>query len=263
MNKFNLTSTLRYAWRTRRVWWFSSLARTKARFARTTIGGFWLGLSNLLSIAALASIYGVVLKVDNFNSYIIYLGCGLVCWNSISTSFSSAPNLFLSKSNQVLNTNTNYIFYTLEEWAFNLQDFAQSLILVLFGLSFFQNNLFFNLFTSGLLPLFNLLMFLYWFPVFISIAGIRYKDLYQLIPVIIQLVFLLSPFLYEKETLGSLAWTADLNPLYQMVAPLRDALIYGNTSMGKFILLLIFNIVGTYISLLKLDRIKKTLPYLL
>ena len=71
-NKFNLTSTLRYAWRTRRVWWFSSLARTKARFARTTIGGFWLGLSNLLSIAALASIYGVVLKVDNFNSYIIY-----------------------------------------------------------------------------------------------------------------------------------------------------------------------------------------------
>ena len=145
------------------MWWYASLSRTRARFARTTIGGFWLGLSNLLSIAALASIYGVVLAVDNFQSYVIYLGCGLVSWNSIATAFSSAPNLFVVNSNQVLNTNTNYIFYTLEEWAFNIQDFSQSLFLVLLGLSFVQNNIFLNLISVGLLPLFNLILFLYWF----------------------------------------------------------------------------------------------------
>ena len=57
--------TLREAWRMRRVWWFTATARTRARFARTLFGSFWLGLSNLLSIAALALVYGTVFKVQD------------------------------------------------------------------------------------------------------------------------------------------------------------------------------------------------------
>ena len=49
----------------------------KERFARTTLGSFWLGLSNLLSIAALAVVYGSVFKVQNL-LYVVYLGTGLV-----------------------------------------------------------------------------------------------------------------------------------------------------------------------------------------
>ena len=55
-----LIHSIRYAWRSKEVWWYTATARTKARFARTILGGFWLGLSNLLSIAALAGVYGTV-----------------------------------------------------------------------------------------------------------------------------------------------------------------------------------------------------------
>ena len=58
----------------RRAWWFTATARTRARFARTFFGSFWLGLSNLLSIAALALVYGTVFKVQDFNTYVVYLG---------------------------------------------------------------------------------------------------------------------------------------------------------------------------------------------
>ena len=54
------------AWQMRRAWWFTATARTKARFARTFLGSFWLGLSNLLSIGALALVYGTVFKVQDF-----------------------------------------------------------------------------------------------------------------------------------------------------------------------------------------------------
>ena len=70
--------TFKYAWATRKVWWYTASARTRARFARTSLGGFWLGLSNLLSIAALSAVYGVVFKVQNFGVYVVYLGVGLV-----------------------------------------------------------------------------------------------------------------------------------------------------------------------------------------
>ena len=87
----SVRSTVNDAWRMRRAWWFTATARTRARFARTFLGSFWLGLSNLLSIAALALVYGTVFKVQDFNTYVVYLGIGLVVWNGISAAIGSAP----------------------------------------------------------------------------------------------------------------------------------------------------------------------------
>ena len=39
-------------------------------FCAHFFGSFWLGLSNLLSIAALALVYGTVFKVQDFNTYV-------------------------------------------------------------------------------------------------------------------------------------------------------------------------------------------------
>ena len=54
-----------YAFRTARAWWYSAWLRTLARFSRTYFGSFWLGLSNLLSVAILGSVYGAVFKISN------------------------------------------------------------------------------------------------------------------------------------------------------------------------------------------------------
>ena len=67
----SVCSTLKDAWHMRRAWWFTATARTRARFARTFLGSFWLGLSNLLSIAVLALVYGTVFKVQDFNDYVV------------------------------------------------------------------------------------------------------------------------------------------------------------------------------------------------
>ena len=211
----------------------------------------------------MAGVYGTVFKVSDFSEYVVYLGVGLVSWNALSNSIASAPTLFEANSEQLLNTNTKHIFYTLEEWAFQIQTYSQSFLLVLFGLSFFQKNLFIHLVTSGLLPLFNLIVFMYWFPLFISIIGIRYKDFYQLIPIVLQLVFLLSPFLYVKETLGSYSWVADLNPLYQVINNLREALIIGEFSFKGLVAISLINLIGTIYSLRILNKSKKVLPFLI
>ena len=47
----------------------------------------------------------------------------------------------------------------------------------------------------------------------VCLLGARYRDFYQLVPIFLQLVFLLSPILYQKSNLGAMAWTANLNPL--------------------------------------------------
>lgn len=258
-----VASTLREAWSLRRVWWFTATARTRARFARTLFGSFWLGLSNLLSIAVLALVYGTVFKVQDFNTYVVYLGLGLVVWNSVSGAIGVAPNLFEHNAQHVHNTNLNPIFYTLEEWAFQVQTFFQSFLLVLLVLSLFQASLIPHLLLVGWLPLVNLLLFLYWVPVFVCILGARYRDMYQLVPIVLQLVFLLSPILYEKKNLGALSWTADINPLYRILSPLRHSLIQGSLLGWQDFVILAANLAGVWFATWLINHERRYLPFLI
>ena len=255
--------TLGEAWAMRRVWWFTATARTRARFVRTFFGSFWLGLSNLFSIAALALVYGTVFKVEDFNTYVVYLGLGLVVWNSISAAIGSAPNLFEHNHSHVHNTNLNPIFYTLEEWAFQLQTFAQSFILVVLALTWFQHSLLVNLLLVGWFPLLNMCLFRYWFPVLVCLLGARFRDIYQLVPILLQLIFLLSPILYKRKNLGPMGWTADFNPIYRILSPVRDTLMLGQVQWVTGFVLLLFNIVGLWVALKLLNRERPNLPFLI
>ena len=259
----SVRSTWSDAWRMRRAWWFTATARTRARFVRTFLGSFWLGLSNLLSIAALALVYGTVFKVQDFNTYVVYLGIGLVVWNGISASIGSAPNLFEHNQAHVHNTNLNPIFYVLEEWSFQVQTFLQSFALVVLALSWFQHNLLLNLLAYCWLPLLNLFLFLFWVPTIVCLLGARYRDFYQLVPIVLQLVFLLSPILYRKDNLGSMAWTSNFNPLYRVLSPLRHSLMVGELQWSICLLLLVINLVGICVALSWLNRERPNIPFLI
>jgi len=253
---------LKFAWRSRRVWWFTATARTKARYVRTKLGNLWLGFTNLFSIAALAAVYGTVFKVQNFPQYVVYLGVGLVLWNSLSGAIGSAPRLFEQSRDSINNINLPPLFYALEEWAFQLQTFIQSFAMVLLGLTFMQRSLFLNTLLFGIPGIINFAIFMFWLPLLICLIGARFKDLYQLVPIVLQLVFLLSPILYMKNTLGSMQWIAALNPLYNSFAPLRDSIINGHPAAQTNLTQLIINLIGLYASLLFLRKERKMLPFL-
>ena len=93
------------------------------------------------------------------------------------------------------------------------------------------------------------LQYLYWVPLLISILGTKFTDLFQLLPVITNLLFLLSPILYSQKNLGKLGLIADLNPVYQVLKLLRDSIIYGNNSFFSGILILCLNILMLFITL--------------
>lgn len=255
--------TLREAWSLRRVWWFTATARTQARFVRTLLGSFWLGLSNLFSIAVLASVYRYVFKVEDFSQYVVLLGLGLVIWNSISAAVIDAPNLFEHNQSHVHNTNLNPIFYPLEEWAFQMQTFVQSFLMVVIALSYFQHTLLLHMVVSGWLPVFNLFLFLFWFPLLICLVGARFRDLYQLVPIAMQLVFLLSPILYRKENLGPSVWIANFNPFYRVLSPIRHTLMTGQLQWGVGLALLLINVIGVWYAVRRLNHERPNLPFLI
>ena len=169
--------------------------------------------------------------------------------------------MFEHNRDHLHNINLHPIFYTLEEWAFQVQTFVQSFLLVVIALSFFQHDLLLNLLIWGWLPLFNLFLFLFWFPLLTCLVGARYRDLYQLVPIVLQLVFLLSPILYEKKNLGAMAWTANLNPFYRILSPVRHTLMTGELQWGVGFSLLVINAFGLWLSIRLLNRDRRHIPF--
>ena len=257
-----LSDSFKFAFRTRRAWWYTATSRSRARFARTALGSFWLGFSNLLSIGTLGIVYGTVFSVEDFSSYFIYLGFGLVIWNTISSSIANAPQLFTHNSSNIKNMNLKPIFYTLEEWSFQLQTFVQSFLLVFFVFLFFKFSLIANLVVYSWIPLVNLFIFIYWFPVIICLVSIRFNDISQLVPIALQLLFLTSPILYRKESLGSLSWITNLNFVYQILDPFRESIINGSLNYQTSLLIFMINIIGLLFTITLLNIESKKLPFM-
>jgi len=257
-----LFDNIKFAFKTRKAWWYTATSRSRARFARTTLGSFWLGFSNLLSIGTLGLVYGTVFSVDDFNSYFLYLGIGLVIWNTISSTISNSPYLFSHNSSNIKNLNLKPIFYTLEEWSFHMQTFIQSFILVFFVFLFVKFSLLENLLLYSWLPFINLIIFIYWFPVIICLISVRYTDIAQFVPIVLQLVFLTSPILYRKESLGGLNWITNFNFIYQILDPLRTSIIDGFVNYQNSTLIFIFNFIGLFFTIKFLNKESKNLPFL-
>ena len=258
-----LLDNFKFALITRRAWWFTATSRTRARFARTILGSFWLGFSNLLSIATLGIVYGTVFSVEDFRSYFIYLGIGLVIWNTISSSISNAPQLFAHNASNIRNMNLKPLFYTLEEWSFQLQTFIQSFILVLLAFLFLDASLIQNILIYSWIPLFNLIIFIYWFPTLVCLISVRFTDFAQLVPIALQLAFLTSPILYRKESLGKLSWITNFNFIFKILDPLRMCIIDGYIDYRESTLILAANILGILLTVFLLHNESKRLPFLL
>jgi len=244
-----------YPIRTFRAWWYSATLRTQARFQRTLLGSSWLGISNLLSVVVLAFVYGVLLKVPNPKQYFLYIAVGLTVWQFISTIISTAPTLLRDHKEKLLNTTTHPIFYFLEEWAFQIQTFLQAWAIIIVVLAIFvQPSLLWQGIFIAVLPIINLFLFCIGVQIFFALAGLLFQDLFQVIPMILQLTFLSSPVLFSKVNLGDHQWIANWNPLFLILAPVREAAILGNVAIFQQLIILFANLVACGLLVLGLGR---------
>jgi len=253
---------INYCFTTRRAWWYTAISKTKARYARTTLGSLWLGISTLFTVLCLGFIYGNVFKVEDFLDYFVYLGFGFLIWNSISDSINSAPLIFSRNSSSIKNSKLRPIFFVCQEWAFQIQNFFQAFAMV--GGVFFilSPGLVINLIYVPI-HFVNFALFIFWIPLLFAILGIKFTDLFQLLPVITNLLFLLSPILYEKKNLGRFSMIADYNPFYQILRLFRDGMMNGQLFLFEGFVLLLINFIMLSLTIILYNRVRQNLVFYL
>lgn len=225
---------------TRALWTYrhfilSSIANDmRGRFTRSKLGATWMILQPLAMVAMYAIVLSEVLGaklpgIENKFAYAIYLVAGILCWSLFSEIVTRCLTVFVDNAN------------LLQKIVFP----RACLPLIVAG-SALVNNLFLLLAaiivfvllghmpTIGLLwlPLLMLLMttFALGLGLLLGTLNVFFRDIGQVMQVVLQLWFWVTPIIYMKSILPKdFARVVDFNPLVPLVTAYQDVLVFGRT----------------------------------
>ncbi len=235
--------------------WFLAWYRNIARYNRTYLGSLWIGLTNLLQVVVLGLVYGTVFKVPSAKDYFIFLGFGISIWTFIGGCLVSFSDLLIREKNRILNYSGSIYDILAEEYIFQVQVFLQALGMLIAVLIFFDSSIILNLF-SAIGPLIVMFIGVFWISIITSVASLWIRDIAQIIPVIVQLLFLTSPIMYRKEALGGLQFLTKFNLLYQYLGPPREAFISGNVDSIRTIISIVVSSIFLLVSIKLVIKLK-------
>jgi ABC-type polysaccharide/polyol phosphate export permease len=141
----------------------------------------------------------------------------------------------------------------LEEWLTTSLTLLIALTAVLLVMGLLEPQLWGHLLMGGWLGLLNLMLGCLWLTLLIAPIAVSIADLQQLMPVLLQIGFLSSPILFYRQSLGSLSWITNLNPLYAWVRLARDPFL-GQPHWGIQTLVIVGQIIFAVLLLVRLDK---------
>lgn len=235
----------------------------KSRFVRSKIGGLWLVLHPLAMVLIYALILSALLKAklpdaDTIYAYPIYLTAGILAWNVFSESVGKSLTIFVDNANLI----KKVAFPKLALPVIAAGTVTLNNLVLLFAI--FIVFAFLGHFPGVQvlwLPIlfFVTVMFGMAVGLILGILNVFIRDIGQIVPVILQFGFWLTPIVYTisiiPETYRHLF---DYNPMTHLSKGFQDVLLY-NKSVDLSVLVW-FTVVSFALLMLGLFMFKKASP---
>lgn len=204
------------------------------RYRGSALGLVWSFAHPLMMLAVYTFVFGIVFKSrwgtdfsDNNAAFPMIMFCGMAVFNVFAESVNSSAGLIVGNQSYVKKVifplEILPISNVLTSLVFSLAWFALLLIgtvLLLHQISW----------TMLLLPLtlIPLLFISCGVSLFIASLGVYLRDIQQLIAIITQMLFFMTPIFYPVSIVPErLRWILEINPLSPIVEETRKILLYG------------------------------------
>lgn len=216
-------------YRTRFFWSHLVRAELKNKFRRSKLGILWTFMNPLLLTLLMSAVFGVVFKME-FADYAPYVLSGLIVWDLVSSSFIGGGHSITTAEQYIRQFNHPLLIYTLRSSLVSTITFLIAITSLGIWMIFMNpENIVIGVVT---LPLTTLLYFLLSWTV-TTIAGllnVKYRDYPQVIALLIQAVWYVSPVFFKKEMFTSspaLEMAFFLNPITHILNLVRNPFLYG------------------------------------
>ena len=203
-----------------------------SHFARSKLGGLWVIINPLAQVAIYALVLSHILAaklpgIDNQHAYAIYLMAGLLAWSLFNETVGRCLNLFIDQGN--LMKKMKFPRIALPAIAIGSSLLNNALLFVAMLGVFLLLGHHFTLAMFWFLPLtFVLASFALGLGLVLGMVNVFARDLGQVVPIILQILFWLTPIVYPLEIIPeSYRHLLEFNPIYHFAAAYQNILVYG------------------------------------
>lgn len=208
----------------------------KIRYKRNILGFFWSLLNPLLNIGLISVVFSKLMEMP-YKEFVIFLLPGLMAWNLFINIINSCTVSIINNERLIKNLSINKLIFPMVAATTAFIDFILAFFsLLLLFVTLFSSNIHL---TILILPLSIALLTLFALGIgtIISIIAVCWRDISHIINVLLQILFFLTPIVYQKSRLVGYEYIMNLNPVVHFIDLFREPIYYGRMpNLSTFII---------------------------
>ncbi len=246
------------AFKNPRSWLYPAWLALAVKYRSTRAGWLWVLAGPSVFIFIVGPLFGRFSNKD-MDVFIPYLTTGIVIFSYISALLGSAPSLYTSNKNLLLQGKQ---FYPLVPLIFiakaliNLLAVSSLIIVVMiiYGVPL-TDRIFF------LLPAFFLmLVHSFWVSIVLGALGAKFRDIGEAMGAIMRVAFIATPIIWMPESSGrgeTMGPYLIFNPIYHVLEPVRAAILGYSAPVLSWVLSLSIAFVGIITAVLVYNKLSQ------
>jgi lipopolysaccharide transport system permease protein len=232
----------------------------RSRYARSKFGQAWLTFSNLILIISISLVWSLIWKMP-IDTYLPYVGVGHLIYLFAAQTIAESSGIFVADARLYLNDKKSFLFSLFAHLYRNLIIFAHNIpiiiILILWG-DTPSVKLNINFFLSILI----ILVFISTACYIVAVLCVRFRDMIQLVNLLFQVIFLVTPVMWQITFLGEEFRSFVLiNPFAAILETIRNPLIGMNVPNLALISLICWTFFTILISVLIYKKMHKNIIF--
>lgn len=218
-----------------RIWFILAYQDIRLRYRRSVLGPFWITISMAVTVYSMGFLYAHLFHT-NLSEYYPFLVAGMLSWALISSAIIELTDAFLASEALIKQIKLPYSLYIHRIATRNIITFFHNILVMLPIYLIFHQNVKINLHFLLLLPgLFLIYINAIVYGLILAMICIRFRDISQIIKSLIQVIFFLTPVMWNPITLSeSKRIFVHLNPFYSLLELVRAPLLGTSPTLLNF-----------------------------
>lgn len=206
------------------LWLTMAWQDIKQRYRGSMLGPFWVTINMGVMVGLLATIYGRIFAAEE-KEYLPFLTLGFLSWLWMSHAAAESTQVFVVAQRYVKQIRLPITLIVFRLLARNLIILAHNFVVyIAVALIIGLNPGWVSLMAIPGLLLGTICMF--WISLIFGMMGARFRDFPQIVNSLIQVVFYITPILWEPAQLGTRRFIlVDFNPVYYFIEIVRAPLL--------------------------------------
>ena len=250
--------------RRHQLWLHLGWQDIKQRYRRSVLGPLWITIATGTTAVAMGGLYSKLFHLE-LSEHLPYVTLGLIVWGLLSASILEGAEVFVANEGLIkqLPTALSVHVYRLV-WRQALL-FAHNIVIYVIIAMIFPKP--WSWADLSVIPAMALIMLnCVWAALVFGIIGTRFRDIAPLLNSIVQLLFFMTPIIWNDQTLraqgaGQWRWVVELNPLFHYLDIVRAPLLGAEQHARHWAVVIVLTVVGWTLAAIAMRQYRSRVPY--